>query len=163
MMKKWSWFVKINVFHQFLAHESHNRLPSASFEQFRLPRTPIRVERTLGKQTDIPHSILFPKQVPINLPRTVFLTLVHQMVCTDFCREEPLDLRCLTSASWSPRNNIHHFCWCHLRRRRALLKKSCIGSRLVLYNVTSEHGPSCVFLALWFQLGKQRRHESPSL
>ena len=118
---------------------------SASFDQFRLPRTPIKVERAFGKQTDIPHSILFPIQVPINLPRTVFLTLVHQMASVQICREEPLGLRCLTSASWSPRNIIHHFCWCHLRRRRALKKKKkklhwfqtrplqChLGTRLVL-------------------------------
>ena len=49
-------------------------------------------------------------------------------------------------------NDIHYFCCIHLRRRRAMFNKDCIGSRVVLHSVTSGHDSTFVILKCWFQL-----------
>ena len=47
------------------------------------------------EQTDIPNSVLFPIQVPIELPRIVSSIGAPQVgVRTNFVQKEPLDLQC---------------------------------------------------------------------
>ena len=49
-------------------------------------------------KTDIPNSVLFPCQVPIEFLPTVFpTTTLRVSVNTNFVREVPLDLQCLTT------------------------------------------------------------------
>ena len=62
-----------------------------------------------------------------------------------FCR---YGVSCLSIAVWWSCHDIHYFCCCHLRRRRALLSKDCKGSRVAV--VTSEHDSSCTLLKFWF-------------
>ena len=51
---------------------------------------------------------------------------------------------CLScTVRWSC-NDIHHFCGSHLGRRRALFSKNCMGSRVVSYNVTSQHASTFI-------------------
>ena len=53
---------------------------------------------------------------------------------------------CLSiTVRWSC-NDIHVFCWCHLRRRRALFIKHWIGSRVLFYNVPSKHDSTLILL-----------------
>ena len=58
----------------------------------------MRTILVFDEQTGIPKSALFPIQVPLKLPRTVFLARVQQVdVRIVFVQEEPLDLQCLTT------------------------------------------------------------------
>ena len=92
MIKKGCAFTKIFVFHQFLPG-SYNLLLSSHFWCH-----PHRL--TFDEQTDIPKSVLFPNQVPIELLPTVFLTTTLRVgVRADFVQEVPLDLQCLTLIS----------------------------------------------------------------
>ena len=56
---------------------------------------------------------------------------------------------CLSIATRQSGNDIHYFCDCHLRRRRAMFSKDCAGFRVVFYNVTSKHDSSFVLLKCW--------------
>ena len=44
------------------------------------------------------------------------------------------------------------FCSSHLWRRRALFSEDCVGSRIVLYTVSSEHDSAFILLQFWFLL-----------
>ena len=58
---------------------------------------PTRTILVSDVQKDIPNSLLFYIQVPIEPPQHFFPTRVLQAgVRTNFVREEPLGLRCLT-------------------------------------------------------------------
>ena len=55
-------------------------------------------------------------------------------------------ISCLSVTIWYSCNNIHYLCGSHLGCRRALLSKNCVGTRVVCYNVPSEHDSAFVFL-----------------
>ena len=64
------------------------------------PHTPIRVIVVFNDQIDIPSSILFPIQAPIEPLRTVAPSSDQQVgVRKKFVREVPQDLHCLTRIS----------------------------------------------------------------
>ena len=73
-------------------------LYSAVFQTFSChPRVLTRTILVFGEQKDMPSPVLFPIQVPIELPQIVFPTRGQQLdVRTSFVREEPPGLRCLT-------------------------------------------------------------------
>ena len=50
------------------------------------------------------------------------------------------------------RKDIHKFCSCVLRRRRAVFSKDCTGPRVVHHNVSSEHDSAFTLRKFWFQL-----------
>ena len=61
------------------------------------PRTPKRIILVFDAQTNIPNVVLFPIQVPVELPRIGFPTRGQQVdVRTNFVWEDPLGLQCLT-------------------------------------------------------------------
>ena len=56
-------------------------------------------------------------------------------------------ISCLSVTIWQSCNNIHYFCGSHLDGRSAMFCKNCGGSRVVYYNVITEHR-----LCLWIFL-----------
>ena len=54
-------------------------------------------------------------------------------------------ISCLSFATWQSCNNIHDLCSSHLWCRWALFSEDCVGSRIVLYNLSSEGSSSAFF------------------
>ena len=71
---------------------------SAFFQTFLChPRIPTSVILVFDDKIDIPNSLLFPVQVPKELPQTVLPTIIRQVGDhAEFVQEEPVDLQCLT-------------------------------------------------------------------
>ena len=61
-------------------------------------------------------------------------------------------ISCLSVTIWQSCNNIHYFCGSHLDGRSAMFCKNCGGSRVVYYNVITEHDSAFEYFCFWFKL-----------
>ena len=61
-------------------------------------------------------------------------------------------ISCLSVTIWQSCNNIHYFCGSHLDGRSAMFCKNCGGSRVVYYNVITEHDSAFEYFWFWFKL-----------
>ena len=97
VIKKWCWFLNVNVFHQCLPHKS-KILFSDQFWYH--PHRPIGITFASCERISIHNLGLFPNQVPSMLLRTVFPTIVLRMgVRINFVKEEQRNPQCIPMTS----------------------------------------------------------------